>query len=75
MKADSLHPVIETSVNEGRKMVVDDGVYPLDENGILPFKEFMTGIRPLLNCLFDQRSSNNKWIVVREFPCLCPTIP
>lgn len=68
----SLHSVIEASVDEGRKMLLDHDVHPFNKNGVLCLKELMTRIAPFFNRLLDEPSRDNKRVIIGELSRFCP---
>ena len=70
----SLDPVIQTAMDERSEVFLDHCVHPVNQNGVLGFKELMTWVGPLFNGLFDEPPGDDKWIVVRELSCLGPTL-
>ena len=73
-EVNSLDSVIEASVDEGSELLVQYPVHPFNENGVLCLEELVTWIGPLLDCLFDEPSGDDEWVVVGELSCLCPVV-
>ena len=71
---DSLDSVVEATMNEGSKVVLNHPVHSFGENGIFFLEKFVARISPLLDRLFNELSCNNEWVVIRELSCLGPVL-
>ena len=65
-------PVVEASVNEGSKMVLDHTIHSFYQDGVFRLEQIVTWVNPLLNRLFYESPCDHEWIVVRELACLGP---
>jgi len=72
--ANSLDPVVESTMNEGSEVLLDHHIHTFNKNGMLRLEELMGWIGPFINRLSYELSGDDEWIVIGELSCLGPAL-